>query len=649
MQDLHQTLKSFAIVCTAAALATLASCSSVEKAKPMPESSRVEAAKPGPQPAQIDPLIKINVPEIMKGTIASEATIIGYENPASRNYRPVIARGYGLVVGLNGNGSRDMPPQIRAYMIAQASKGGFGGHQHGDDIASLSPETLLDSNDTAVVIVEAIIPQGALKGAKFDVRVSALPMTDTKSLEGGTLYTTELRPGIPTTGGAQAFPLAVARGPIFVNPFAEPGAIRKDTLDRTTGRILSGGEVTKDLPLKLRLINPSHSRAAILVGAINTRFSQELPRYAGDPIRQKEPTARGESDSSIELNVPPSYRDRTEEFIDLLRHTSIVQSNPEAIAMSIRRTLLANPVMANAASLRWQALGSRVLPIIKDLYDHPEELPRMAALRAGAKLDDALVIPHLVTMAESGSPDMRVEAIQLLAKLQMNPQVDLALRKLIDDDDVEIRLQAYEALVDRRDPYMQRIKVENKFMVDIVDSKKPLIYITQVGQPRIVLFGPDLEIERPTNIAAWSNRLMVRAESQDPNLEVYYRQQEAIKGVIVAVEPRLDKFIEFLGHTTTIEKPAPGLGLTYGETVGAIHQAWLQKSIKADFRAEQDRILAAIMRQTSEEAVSERPEFTSDSFSEPLTESNQDTFKSDLGRLNSNGSAMTGDLPEPNR
>ena len=629
MNHLQFMLKTIGLAGCGATLLWLSACATVEKANPAPESARVDSN------------IKIDVPEIMKGTIASETIVVGFEQPTSRNYRPVVARGYGLVVGLKGTGSRDIPPPIRAYMIAQASKGGFGGHQHGDDVASISPEELLDSNDTAVVVVEAIIPQGALKGARFDVRVSALPQSDTKSLEGGILYTTELRPGMPTTGGAQAFPLATAHGQVFVNPFAEPGALTKDSVIRTTGRVLNGGEVTKDMPLKLRLINPSHSRAAILVTAINTRFPQELARFPGDPRHQPEPTGRGESDSSIELNVPPSYRDRTEEFIDLLRHTSIVQSNAESIAMSIRRTLLANPIMARAASLRWEALGPRVLPIIKDLYDHPEELPRMAALRAGAKLDDALVIPHLVTMAQSGSPDTRVEAIQLLSDLQFNPQVDLALRKLIDDADVEVRLQAYEALVERNDPYMRRVNVDKKFIVDVVDSDRPLIYITQIGQPRIVLFGPDLSVERPMSVSAWSNQLMLRAESEDPTVEVYYRRPEAVQGVIVSVEARLEKLIEFLGHTTTVEEPAAGLGLSYGETVGAIHQMWLQKSIKADFRAEQDRILAAIMRQTRDDETSDRPEFTPDAPLEDVS-GPAPAMQSDLGRLNGSLAPLDG-------
>jgi hypothetical protein len=607
-------LKRFVI--SRSILATLAllaiGCSNIEKAKPQPQSVRPDTS------------FSIDVPEILRGTVASETIVLGYEPTNSRGYQPVIARGYGLVVGLNGTGSRDITPQVRAYMLAEAAKGGIGSPKYGEKIASISPEKLLDSPDTAVVIVEAVVPQGAVKGTRFDVRVYAEPNSGTTSLEGGTLWTTKLRPGPLRAGGAQAFELAVASGQIFVNPFAEPGAIGRDTVNRTAGRILNGGEVVKDMPLKLRLANPSHARAAMLQTSINTRFPQEP--------RQHDPTARGESDELIELNVPPSYAHRTEEFIELVRHTTISQANPEATALWVRRALQANPIVARAATLRWQALGTRCLPIIKDLYDHPEEAPRLAALHAGAKLDDPLVISHLIDMAQGGSADARVQAIQLLADMRLNPQIDLARRALLDDDDTEVRLQAYEALTKRADPAIEHVYVDRKFILDIVESKKPLIYITQVGQPRVVLFGRDLEIDRPATARAWSDRLMLKADDDERLIEVYYRPANADRGSILRTEPDLRSFIQFLGHKTSIDQPAPGLGLTYGETVGALYQIWMQKYIQADFKAEQDRILAAITRIRSQQTVPDRPDFT-ESDDQPADPFSHTAAASDLGRM----------------
>src|SRR5690606_31932561 len=191
-----------------------------------------------------------------------------------------------------------------------------------------------------------------------------------------------------------------------------------------------------------------------------------------------------------------------------------------------------------------------------------------------------------------------------------------------------------EALVKRGDPYMHRYNVGGKYLVDVVQSDKPMIYITQSGQPRIVLFGEDLAIERPATIQAWSNRIMLKADIGDDEVEVYYRPEGALQGSVVRVAPTLSSFARFLGHTTSIEEPGPGLGLSYGEAVGVLHQIWSQRYIKADFKADQDRILAAIMRQADEQNVPDRPEFST-------TEGNDDQLGggsitgsvSDLGRL----------------
>jgi hypothetical protein len=91
----------------------------------------------------VDRSIDLDVPRIMRGTVASEAIIDGYQ--------PVIVRGYGLVVGLNGTGSRDIPPQVRAHMLAEMARHGIGSERTG--WGDLKPEAMLDSPDAAVVIM----------------------------------------------------------------------------------------------------------------------------------------------------------------------------------------------------------------------------------------------------------------------------------------------------------------------------------------------------------------------------------------------------------------------------------------------------------------------------------------------------------------
>ncbi|NBQ16318.1 MAG: hypothetical protein EBU31_17325, partial [Proteobacteria bacterium] len=386
--------------------------------------------------------------------MASETGLVGFE--------PIVVRGYGVVVGLRDTGSRQMPSDVRAFLTQELAKRGFGSGAPG--APKMSPQQLLNSSDTAVVIVEGVIPPGAPKGSKFDVRVTVAPGTSTVSLEGGRLLIADLRPGPLFTGSKQPFPIGEGAGSIVINPFVEPNATQRDSINRTSGRVLDGGLVNRDMTLKLRLHTPSHSRAENIQNTINTYFPREP--------KQKEETAHGRSSDTIDLSVPPSYAKRTAEFAELIRHTPLNVDNPEQTAMAIRRALLANPGAAGAASWRWQALGKRSLPMIQDLYEYPEEQPRFAALNTGAKLNDMLAVQPLMQMARtSDSITFRSDAIKLLGRMGVNAEIELGLRELLDDKDVEIRLAAFEALDKRRDPHIVGIEMGRKFILNIVPSK----------------------------------------------------------------------------------------------------------------------------------------------------------------------------------
>ena len=552
----------------------------VEKVPPKPKQDRVSAAN-----------FVLDVDPMMRGTIASETVVEGLS--------PVIVRGYGLVVGLKETGGRLMPAEVRAAMTQELARRGVGNPATSPE--GWTPEKVLDSPDTAVVLVEGVIPPGATKDTKFDIRVSALPGTDVTSLEGGRLYTCDLRPGPLLVGSRQARILAEAKGNLFINPFVEPGATRSDAVNRLVGRILDGGRVTQDITLKLKLATSSHTRARTIQGAINSSFPREP--------KQKNDTARGENADSIDLSVPPSYEGKTEDFIQIVRHLPMEVTATEATALAVRNALIANPGAAKAAMWRFRALGKRALPIIQDLYTYGEEDPRMAALQAGAALDDALVVSPLLQMAGSGSVENRLKAIELLGEMGFNPDIDLGLRPLLDDKDVDVRLAAYEALVEREDPTIAMMDINGKFDVALVPSNEPMVYVAQSGRPIIAVFGDHPEVERPLTFIGWSSRLMVKADAGDDQLQVFFRATPESRPEIQLADPRLSEFIPFLGHQTTIEKPYPGLGLTYGETIGALHQLWRAGYIKSDFKAEQDRVLAAILRSQKEDEQVIRPEF----------------------------------------
>ena len=552
----------------------------------------------------------------MRGTVGAESIMLGYSDSSSPAHKPIVVRGYGLVVDLNGTGSSDIPPAVRAHMLEIMERRGVG--QMAFNAGGITPNQLLESENTAVVIVEGVIPPASvgrlsppststreskpIPGTTFDLRVYADPSTGTTSLEGGRLYTTELRPGALMLGSRQATPLAEGRGALFINPFTNASSPSSTSINRLSGRVLSGGEVLKDMPLKVLLTNASHTRARLLQDAINRRFPQESG--------QRSPTAKGASDTTIELTVPPSMRNQTEEFVQLIKHATLRQANAESVALSTQRALLADANNAQAAYWRWCAIGQRSLPLVRELYTDPENTPRLVALRTGAFLGDPIVAEHLRIMGVDGSLGERLEAADLMKKLPEDPRTDRSLRTMLNDEDVEVRLRAYEALAARNDPSLSRKPVGGKFLLDLVKSDYPMIYVTQSQLPRIAIFGSDLSIERPITMGAWNNRLLIQnAPEDEEKIEVFFRPAKGGATRILETDANIHQFIEFLAHRTTPDDTKVGLNLSYSDTVGAIHEIWTQGYLKSDFKAEQDRLLASIRRHGTLTEYSDRPDF----------------------------------------
>ena len=588
--------------------------------------------KPAPRPKTVQPTLQA-IPDVLRGTIGSEVAIHGIE--------PMLVSGYGLVVGLNGTGGGPINASVEAYMTSVMTRNGITRGNSEGPLAGMTAQELLRDPNVAVVLVYAVIPPGAPVGSTFDTYVRSLPESGTTSLEGGTLWTTELQIGPPTeVRGLHTHRIASAHGPVFINPYADPG--NEDAgVTRTVGRVLDGGAITKPLKLELALNNPSHARARAIVQAINSRF----PTGPGD----RGPAARGRNAGSIELTVPHAYRDDPAEFIQLVRHLRINQSYPREYAKRAADALHQEPGLGSDLSWMLQAIGPAAIPFLRELYDDPELVPRMAALRAGARLDDPLAAEHLQELAVSGPPRIRSDAIGLLSDLNASPKLDLTLRDLLGSEELDVRVAAYEALAHRAErvhlnhlldrfsprndgtgPTYQdlvqmasmslpgdsiqgvfRMPMEGKFFLDVVSAGDPLVYVTQQGTPRIVLFGENLELNRPLYVSVWSDRLLLSAESATDPVRLYYRDYRTGRVTKQPVSTSLVELVRFMAHTPTPEEPEPGLGLTYSEVVGALHAITRSDGLAAAFATEQERLAAQIYSAAEAFVLEDRPE-TSD-------------------------------------
>jgi flagellar basal body P-ring protein FlgI len=559
-----------------------------------------------PQEARrVDPIVR-DVPAALRGTIAAEASLRGVE--------PTLVSGLGIVVNLPGTGGGPYPAPVQATMERELGRRGLGRATQGEPhaLAGRTPREVLDDKNVAVVLVEGVVPPGAPDGAVFDVRISALPGSGVTSLEGGTLWTTELRLGAAAPfGAAQARVIGEARGAVFINPFAEPGAggpggVGEDGINRQVGRVLGGGRVTDPLALELVLDNASHAKAGAIQNAINSRF----PLEPG----QQENTARGRNAQSIALRVPPSYKDRSAEFVRTLLGLRTEVAFSQEYAKRAAEELRASPGLAE--DLEWVLLGigKASVPFVAPLYDDAEFVPRLSALRVGARLGDARAGAPLRALAMDASQPLalRAEAADLMGYLGTDPSVDLALRELAGAPDLELRVAAMESLIKRNDPVVRRARIADKFELVVVPSESELIYVRQSGTPRVVLFGTRPSLRAPMLAGAWSDRLLVVSDAEGEPVRLMYRdprKREAQQTVLSATSAgTLTELVRVLGHRTTPERPEFGLDLTYSQVVGALASLQAQGATPAAFAVEQDRLIDRLSEARAQAGADDRPE-----------------------------------------
>jgi flagellar basal body P-ring protein FlgI len=527
------------------------------------------------QPDDPPPPATYTGPDYLKGTVGSLAKI--------RNYQALPVAGYGLVVGLDGTGSREVPSYLRQRILDRMRKLGVGSARYEGQLSKMSPEALLARQDTAVVAVRGAIPPGAQKGTRFDVVVSALEGTQTTSLVGGRLFTTNLGVGGMRPGVNYVEPMATARGDVYVNPFRQAKARNNDDEFVYNALVVAGGKTLQSRDLQLVLNQPSWNRSRDIADRINERY----PAPPDAPAR----TAEAQNDVLIRLNIPPTYANRTERFVRLIQHL-FTQRTPNFASRKARQlaeALKADPERSESIALAWQALGRTIVPVLRQYYT-AEALPlKLAALDAGAALKDERASRHLRTVSQHPDAEIRQRVARILLHLPESTRGSQTLKRMLNDTNRAVRIEAYESLQAMNDPLIGPAEGgavrdrsgDIKFLIDLVPSDRPLIYITQEQTPRIAIFQPTLAFQPPLLASIWGNDLMLRADEGQKQLELFYNFKRPGKTSSETFDRSLNvaKLIQFLAHEPTMSRPQEGLGLSYSRTVDAVYQLCRQGAI----------------------------------------------------------------------
>ncbi|MCC7291295.1 MAG: flagellar basal body P-ring protein FlgI [Phycisphaerales bacterium] len=515
---------------------------------------------------------------------ASYRDTIG-ERATFQGLAPMKVRGYGLVVGLGKNGSTDCPPHVLNRLVQQIEKR-YPLKSTRVSNVSLTPEQLIRDADTAVVLVEGVIPGAAAEGTHFDVFVSALPETETTSLRGGRLFTSELEYGVRVQDDStdaimlSGRTLAFSAGPVFMNPFTRDEGAATESNPKQ-GMILGGGVVTESRRLRLVLTEPSPSVAMQIEDRINTKFSK------------KGKVADAIAPAFVQLTIPEEFKDDATHFLLLVQHLYLPNQDgfPAQRSAELAQEMVQPGAPHVAIALAFEAIGDASLPFLTPLYAHKQDYVSFHAAAAGLRLGDDVAVQPLARLAGDKDSPFRFQAIRALGAAGKVRDAATPLRKLLDDPDPRVRIEAYEELARRGDPALDRSIVGgDNFVLDVVGSSQPpIIHARRSGERRIAVIGDALHCRTPVFYRSPDGVLLINAESQTDQLTLLRTvPASGHTSPPILAKPDVTPLITLLGEDAAeVRGNVTGLGLDYTTVVHALYTLCSSASIDAQFDLEE--------------------------------------------------------------
>jgi len=496
----------------------------------------------------------------------------------------ITLEGVGLITGLDGTGGDPRPSPFRMMLLKDMQRRGV-----------TNAKALLRSPNTALVVVRAYLPPLIRKGESFDVEVRLPPGSEATSLNGGWLMEADLseRAVVPGEGVLAGHVFARAKGHVLISHGEGDKGELAGVLRR--GRVPGGGISRRDRDLTIGLKN--RYRSVRMARRIADRIGKRFYAYNRHGVR--EPLANPKTDRTIMLKVHPRYRDNFPRYLQVIRHIPIKEDD---VSRQVRMQQLAGQLEAvetsRKSALALEAIGSKAIPFLKTGLDHPELEVRFHAASALAYLDDNSGAAALAEAARHHRA-FRVYALAALSTLEDAPS-QLALRKLLKPITVcqtegcdhqgqahetacpgcqtagtlkqsaELQYGAFRALWtrDRLDPTIRGEKIGDLFTLHEIDADgRPLIHLTQLRQPEIVLFGSDQSLRTPLAVQA-GNHVWVNSQSGSDSITVSRYQ--------VGRSPRREVVSTRIAD---VIKGCVKLGATYPDIVQMLVQAQRQQNI----------------------------------------------------------------------
>ena len=504
----------------------------------------------GPVDEKTDPILE--KPKNLDTTVGELVDL--YESGA------VDVHGFGIVAGLAGTGSAECPQKLRAelkkYILKQTT-------------SIKNPDNFINSPNTAVVEIYGVIPTLGAKGEPFDLLIAPLSGTQTTSLAGGRLFTTELSALERFFGyGQYSKTLAIGAGPVFID---------KTQGGNRNAYVLAGGKIVEEVGIRLILRKPNYYTANAIRNQLNERFG-------GD-------TASAMSAMEIHLSVPQQHVKHKGKFLTMVQSLYLgTSANLEKKRIVSLVNDLARSGNKEASEIGLETIGRHALDPVATLLEHSDPEVRFRAARCMLNIGDERGMAILRKTVQDPRSPFRISAIKAIGRRGRRIEVSTILMRVLDDVDLDVALAAYEQLRSINDATILSQTVAGDFVLDGVISKGPRRIIAyRSGVPRIVIFGAPMYCSRNMFIQSSDGNIMVNSRLTDEFVTMSRKHpRHATLIGPVRSSHKVSEVIRALGEAAVVSKNSrkrPGLGASYSEIIAVVETMCKTGAIEADFIA----------------------------------------------------------------
>lgn len=477
----------------------------------------------------------------------------------------IPVEGYGLVAGLPGTGSTHCSPQVLTYLRR------FVSSEVPD--RRIDVDRLVASKATAVVYLEGNLPQAALRGDRFDVKVTELSGDTGVSLAGGWLYAAELW---PKGRGKSTRTLARVKGAsaIFMDRLMEDGK------GSSTAMVLGGGYVVTPGTPQLNLFTPDFRAASTIRDRINSRFQPD--------------TAIARSDTQVDFTISPRYYQQRIRFFRVLNALYLEQDQIRlAQRLDTLGQALVNKDQKQAFEPLLEGLGTPILPKLKLLLQDENDQVRLAAARCMLNLGSYEGLEALVRMVISSDFTQRREAVRSIIAVGGDTAIRPVLRTLLLQVELDMAQTIFGEVAALYNSSLSEEGLPSRdvsgvlTLHEIPDAPYRLIAVSRTLQARVGLFGPDLICEPKAFVQSKDGHITVDTRA-GRGIALVTRRLPKGGGVIgpLNCSHRVADIIQLLcSKPGKLDVNQGGTGLPYAELLPFLQQLCDEGAINAAFWA----------------------------------------------------------------